>query len=161
LRDPKSTRFLYCADPVHLVMERQASNVMAASMFRQPRLPILLALACALFLRALVPAGWMPAASGGAFAIEPCPAAEAQPMVHMADHHGAMPGDHGSSHQDHHGGDACFSALLIGFAPVDQPASLPACTIAAAPPGGFSGISVLATGPPALLPPATGPPAIP
>jgi hypothetical protein len=30
---------------------------MPSAMIRQPRLPILLALACALFLRALVPAG--------------------------------------------------------------------------------------------------------
>jgi hypothetical protein len=128
-------------------------------MSRQPRLPILLALACALFLRALVPAGWMPAADAGVFAIEPCPAAEAQPMVRMADHHGAMPADH-SSHKEHHAGDACFSALLIGFAPVDQPALLPVRAMVAEAPGGISASPVLATGPPALPPPATGPPAL-
>jgi hypothetical protein len=126
---------------------------------RQPRLPILLALAFALFLRALVPAGWMPTPSGGAFAIEPCPAAAPEPMV-MAGQHGAMPADHGSPHKEHHGGDACFSALLIGFAPVDQPSLLPARPIAAAVLAGISASPVLATGPPALPPPATGPPAL-
>jgi len=133
---------------------------MPSAMFRQPRLPILLALACALFLRALVPAGWMPAPSGGAFAIEPCPATEPAPMVQMADHYGAMPSDHGSPHKDHHGGDACFSALLVGFAPVDQPALLPAAALAAAAPANASSFPFLATGPPALPPPSTGPPAV-
>jgi len=128
-------------------------------MHRQPRLPILLALACALFLRALVPAGWMPAASGGPFAIQPCPAAEPAPVMHMAGHHGAMPADHGSSHQQHRGGDACFSALLIGFAPVDQPL-MPTRPGAAVAQPGFSPTQTLAIGPPALPPPATGPPAL-
>jgi len=126
---------------------------------RQPRPLILIALACALFLRVLVPAGWMPASSGGPFAIEPCPAAAPQPMVHMAGHHGAMPADHGSS--DHHqGGDACFSALLVGFAPVDRPAIAPSPAIVTPAPVCFSATSVLTTGPPAPPPPSTGPPAL-
>ena len=136
------------------------SRLFTTAMFRQPRLPILLALACALFLRALVPAGWMPAPSGDAFAIEPCPAAEGQPMVQMADHHGAMSADHGSSHKGHQGGDACFSALLIGFAPVDQPALIPAGFTRDSPRASFSAAPAFKTGPPALPPPATGPPAL-
>ena len=39
---------------------------------RQPRLLTMILLACALFLRVAVPAGWMPSTSGGALAIEPC-----------------------------------------------------------------------------------------
>ena len=127
---------------------------------RQPRLPILLALACALFLRALVPAGWMPAAAGGPLAIEPCPAAAPEPMVHMAGHHGAMPADHGSSHKEHQGGDACFSALLVGFAPLDQSPTVTGPALAAATPLRPFAAPILATGPPAPPPPATGPPAL-
>jgi hypothetical protein len=126
-------------------------------MLRQPRLPILLALACALFLRALVPAGWMPAATGGAFAIEPCPGAESQPMVQMAGHQDAMSSDHSTSHKDQHG-DACFSALLIGFAPVDQQVAIWSPIRAVAAPIGQFGGPILSTGPPAPPPPATGPP---
>lgn len=127
---------------------------------RQPRLPILLTLVCALFLRVLVPAGWMPAPNGGAFAIEPCPAASPQPMVGMTSDHGGMPLDHGSSHKEHQGGDACFSALLIGFAPVDQPTLLSAHAIIAEPPAGFFAAPAFKTGPPAPPPPSTGPPAL-
>jgi hypothetical protein len=126
----------------------------------QPRLPILLALACALFLRALVPAGWMPAAVGGPFAIEPCPAVAPQPMVHMGGHHGVMPANHGSSHKEHQGGDACFSALLVGFAPLDGPAILPSRSIVTPAPVRFSATPFLATGPPAPPPPSTGPPVL-
>jgi hypothetical protein len=129
-------------------------------MARQRQALTLCLLACALFLRLLVPAGWMPASSGGAFAIEPCPAAAPRAMVHMAGHHGAMPGDNGSSHKDHQGGDACFSALLIGFASASQPALVPAPTIVAAAPLSFFAAPVLARGPPALPPPSTGPPLI-
>jgi len=126
---------------------------------RQPRLPILLALACALFLRALVPAGWMPAPSDGAFSIMPCPAADPQPMVQMDSYHGAM-ADHGSSHHQREAGDGCFSALLIGFAPVDRTPLLPARLETAATPAVVFPSAVPATGPPASPPPATGPPAL-
>jgi hypothetical protein len=129
-------------------------------MVRRPHLPTLMALACALLLRALVPAGWMPAAGGGPFAIEPCPAAQPQPMVHMAAGHSTMPTGHDSPHKEHQGGDACFSALLVGFAPVDQPAPLPAPMLSAAAPGSPPAAAFFATGPPALPPPSTGPPAI-
>jgi hypothetical protein len=94
------------------------------------------------------------------FAIEPCPATDGQPMVHMADHHGAMHADHGSSHKGHQGGDACFSALLIGFAPVDQPVLVPANVGAGLAPANLSAAPAFKTGPPALPPPATGPPAL-
>jgi len=120
-------------------------------------LPLLL-LACALFLRALVPAGWMPAESGGLFSIEPCPAASPQLVMHMDDN-GHMPGDHGSSHGKQHS-DGCFSALLIGFAPVDQPASFMPRAALTETPATFSASHFLARGPPALPPPSTGPPAI-
>jgi hypothetical protein len=124
------------------------------AMPRQSRLPILLALACTLFLRALVPAGWMPAPIGGAFAIEPCPTAEVQPVRHMAHHTGH------TGHNAQHDGDCSFSPLSASFAAADLPPALPAPQAEpnarpashAAPP--------LKTGPPALPPPATGPPAL-
>lgn len=127
-------------------------------MHRQPRLPILVALACALFLRALVPAGWMPA-STGVFSIMPCPAADPQPMVQMAHQHDAM-GDHGSSHHQHLGGDQCFSALLVGFAPVDHSPVVMARMEGIAAPIAIFPPAALTTGPPAPPPPATGPPAL-
>jgi hypothetical protein len=124
---------------------------------RSSRLPILLAVACALILRSLVPAGWMPAAAGGAFAIEPCPAATEQVMIHMAGHHGAK---RDPAHRTDHNGECAFSPLSTGLGSVDipvallppiQPEYLPASAREASP---------FKTGPPALPPPATGPPII-
>jgi hypothetical protein len=116
----------------------------------------LLMIAAALFLRTLVPAGWMPSATGGLFAIEPCPAAEPPPaMTHGSGHH------HSSSHgSQHDGGDCAFSPLLAGFTSFAV-AGLPAGPLPqdeAAPPQSF--VVLLKTGPPALPPPSTGPPAL-
>jgi hypothetical protein len=121
------------------------------------RLPILLAIACSLFMRAWVPAGWMPAASGGTFAIEPCPAADQTPMVRTAGHHGSK---HGPSHNVGHGGDCAFAPLQLGFASVDLPPLLPAPAQSAGLPVRVNLGPPFATGPPSLPPPATGPPAI-
>jgi hypothetical protein len=126
-------------------------------MSSQPRLPILIALACALFVRALVPAGWMPAPSGGAFAIELCPAAETAPMAHAGSHHGK----HDHSHKAaEHNGDCAFSPLLAAFTPADLPSQLPTVFVAAEAPLPPTGTPAFKTGPPALPPPATGPPAL-
>jgi len=116
----------------------------------------LVVLACALFLRMLVPAGWMPAASG-ALAIEPCPAAEAPPVVAMAGHH-HDPGHH--SHGAHHDGDCAFAPLTSAFAGSQMPPMLvPPAT--AGPLIDDAGTRLFfARGPPAPPPPATGPPAI-
>jgi hypothetical protein len=120
---------------------------------RQQRLSIVLALACALFVRALVPAGWMPAASGGAFAIEPCPAADTARMAHMAH-------QHGSPSKSQHDGECAFNPLLAGFtaasaAPqVGAPLLAPEVRVTPAAAPRFK------TGPPAPPPPATGPPAL-
>lgn len=124
---------------------------------RGRRLPILLAIACALFLRAWVPAGWMPASGGAAFAIEPCPAADPAPMVHMAGHHGAK---HDPSHQADHGGDCAFSPLQAGFASFDGAPLPPIVAKVGELPVTYSHGPAFKTGPPALPPPATGPPTI-
>ena len=135
---------------------RGTSKVMGQAMPRAPRLPILLAIACALFLRALVPAGWMPAVDGGAFAIQPCPSAEPPPMAHTG-HHGAK---HDPSHHADHGGDCAFSAFSTAFASADQPV---ASFAPVEPDGGLPSLrraDDFKTGPPSLPPPSTGPPAI-
>ena len=124
-------------------------------MFRQPRLPMLLALACALFLRALVPAGWMPATSGGEFAIQPCPAATPEPLTHTAGHHH---GKHDSFAE--HSGDCAFAPLLTALVAIEALAPLPMPIVSASLPFGTFDSPTFKTGPPALPPPATGPPAL-
>jgi len=117
-------------------------------MARRPRPSILLALVAALFLRALVPTGWMPAATGGPFAIQPCPAAD---LTAPAGHQHHKP-------NGQHESDCAFSPLVAGFVP---PAVVPAIE----PPAGAASGSfqhfleaAFPTGPPAPPPPATGPP---
>ena len=124
-------------------------------MTRRSSLLILLILSVGLFLRTMVPAGWMPS-SAGAFAIEPCPAADA-PIVAQA-HHPGMHHRHGQAPQ--HDGDCAFAPLGAAVASVDvltaPPAVVPAEHVPYAPPNQRP----FATGPPAPPPPATGPPAI-
>lgn len=129
-------------------------------MLRRARLPTILALACALFLRALVPAGWMPAGHAGAFAIEPCPAAgetAAMPMAMAMAHGGAHGSGKHSGGADQHGGDCAFSPLLVAFALAHAPAPLPPA-LGTAHAGAAAAAILRQTGPPALPPPATGPP---
>jgi hypothetical protein len=121
-------------------------------MTRRAHLPILAMLAAALFLRALVPVGWMPAPERGAFAIEPCPSAD--PIMHMASGSAGHHNDHGRT-----GGD-CFASMMAGAGLPDDateiaaPAAAPIVASTAFTP------ARLIRGPPALPPPSTGPPAI-
>lgn len=124
-------------------------------MRRPPRLLTMIALTCALFLRVWVPAGWMPAPTGGAFAIEPCAAAAPAPM--------AMVGKvlhHDSSHKAQHDGDCAFSPLHAGLASATHAPIITGPTLGATALPDHSPAPYLATGPPAPPPPATGPPAI-
>jgi hypothetical protein len=123
-------------------------------MTRRLHLPILTLLAAALFLRALVPVGWMPAPERGVFAVEPCPSAGVAPI---------MPTGYGSpGHHHDHGsiGADCFASMLAGAGlpndavQIAAPAAAPMVLSAAFTP------ARLIRGPPALLPPSTGPPAI-
>ena len=125
-------------------------------MVNRPPIAIILALAVALSLRVLVPAGWMPAQNQGLFAIEPCPSS-GETMVMSGS---SMEQRHGDWHKEQHNGDCSFSPLHAGFAQawVSRPlllaranASLPLTTFEAA---------IFARGPPALPPPSTGPPAL-
>ena len=140
----------------HLQWNRAIDAPRAAAMLRH-RFTLAL-LAFALFLRVLVPAGWMPAASGGLFAIEPCPAAAPIPSLQAAGHHhhgGADHHSHGS-----HDGDCAFAPLLAASAPLDLAPVLPAPTLVAQVPSTPLAAAPLKTGPPALPPPATGPPTL-
>jgi hypothetical protein len=123
-------------------------------MTRQPRLLTMIALVTALFLRVWVPAGWMPAATGGAFAIQPCAAAAPVPMeMHGKAHHK-------SSHKAQHEGDCAFSPLHSGATPNSSAPALVAVPLAAASLPHHAPAPFFATGPPAPPPPATGPPTL-
>jgi len=122
-------------------------------MIRRPQLPILALLATALFLRALVPAGWMPAPEHGIFAIAPCPAVGDGLTGHVAGHH------HGSQ-KTQHAGDCAFAPLHAGFATMDAAPALIAAAVGTEPRLSHPEIASFPTGPPAPPPPATGPPAI-
>ena len=127
-------------------------------MARRPHSPVLLLLACALFLRLWVPAGWMPAANGALFAIEPCPAAQPMVTAHGMHDHGSS--DHHGDHKAGHDGDCSFAPHHGGLAQLAStpvPAEPLAATERPAQPGTPA---FFATGPPAFLPPATGPPAL-
>ena len=133
-----------------------------AAMTRAARLPILIALFCALTVRALVPVGWMPAPAEGAFAIELCPGAGAPTMAGMDDgkKDAASPsGNHHHDQKDQHG-DCAFSPLHAGFADLHQAPALFAAPAIADAPLLWSSSPALTTGPPLHLPPARGPPAI-
>jgi hypothetical protein len=121
---------------------------------RQPHPLTMLVLACALFLRMWVPAGWMPASSAGAFAIQPCAAAAPMSMTHADSSH------HDPSHKAQHDGDCSFSPHHAGVAQAFVAlAPLPPLK-AAAPLPEHSSAPAFATGPPSPPPPATGPPAL-
>jgi hypothetical protein len=111
-------------------------------------------LACALFLRLWVPAGWMPAADAGAFAIEPCAAAAPMPM---APHD---PAHHGSPHENQHDSDCAFAPHHAGLAQAAPVPAVLAPVPLAAPLAQHFAAPRFATGPPAPPPPATGPPAL-
>jgi hypothetical protein len=123
-------------------------------MTRRAQFPILALIFAALFLRVLVPVGWMPAPAHGAFAIEPCPSADALPTMHMLS---SSPG----RHHDHGGiGGDCFASMLaaagLPTGAVQLAVPAPAVVVLTAAYGSTSMIR----GPPALPPPSTGPPAI-
>jgi hypothetical protein len=115
----------------------------------RPRAAILLA--AALFLRLLVPSGYMVGSAAGAPALVPCPAAVAAPV---------MP------HRGHHQGPASHAEAPCPFAALAAPALPPADPLALAPPGPDFALAPawlpaenLAPGAAAAPPPATGPPA--
>jgi hypothetical protein len=116
----------------------------AALLRRRPRL--LAFVAAALFLRLLVPAGYMVGGAG----LVPCPAVAAAPLAHHGHHHAPAP----------HGEAPCpFAALSAPAVPPADPftfASAPAPFPAAPRPVFVSPARPRAAAPP---PPSTGPPA--
>jgi len=132
--------------------KRTLAGLVTRSMLRPSHSLTIFALACALFLRVWVPAGWMPSANGGAFAIEPCSAAASAPMSHAS--------HHGSQHKGQHDGDCSFAPHHAGAAPAElAPAIIAPVAIAEALPQ-ISLTAFFPTGPPAPPPPATGPPSL-
>lgn len=123
-------------------------------MTRRARLPLYVLLACALFVRLSIPAGWMPATGAGLFAIEPCVAAAPVAMPqHDAAHH------HSHKYQQHDG-DCAFSPLAAAAAPADLVPTLLPPLAAEATHHRSVPMPFFATGPPSPPPPATGPPAL-
>ena len=123
-------------------------------MNRRARLPLYVLLACALFVRLSIPAGWMPATGAGLFAIEPCVAAA---PVAMPSHEA---GHHHHQHKQQHDGDCAFSPLTSAAAPAEAlPAPAPPVAQDATP-SHSAASPFYATGPPSPTPPATGPPAL-
>ena len=135
-------------------MDSVALPVYRCAVPRQPRLLTMIVLACALFLRVAVPAGWMPSTSGGAFSIEPCVAAAPAVDEHKAPHHG-------SKGKTQHSGECSFAPLQGSFA---ETAQAPALSSPAVVDAAIAQQRPLerpyARGPPAPPPPATGPPSI-
>jgi hypothetical protein len=108
-------------------------------------------LAAALFLRLLVPAGYMVGSAAGGLALVPCPAVASAPV--MARH-------------GHHDGSAPHAEAPCPFAALAAPALPPADPLALAPPQATYALApawlpaeTLAPGAAAPPPPATGPPA--
>jgi hypothetical protein len=127
---------------------------------RSSPLLLLIVLSLGLFLRTVVPVGWMPA-SDATFAIEPCPAADAPIIEDQAAHdHGNMHHDPGRGHAAQHAGDCAFAPLAAAAASADVPVALP--NPAPLEHVAYAELSLksFATGPPAPPPPATGPPPV-
>jgi len=115
-------------------------------------------LACALFLRVVVPAGWMPAEGAGLFAVEPCPAAGPAPMMHISGGH-HDDGDHKSSTAPHTG-DCAFQPISLSFAEAQAATIVPPIATEQSDILEAAVAVRFARGPPAPPPPATGPPAL-
>jgi len=128
-------------------------------MTRRSPLAFLLALTLGLLLRTAVPAGWMPA-SGGWFAIEPCPAAQGPLIIQVAAGHEHRGMHHRPGHAAQHSGDCAFAPLASAMAWADVPPAPPDLVPPAHASYAEPGLKPFATGPPAPPPPATGPPAL-
>ena len=112
------------------------------------------ALAAILFVRLLVPAGWMPAEGAMYFSVTPCPSWAPTAATPTHDH-----GVHKPGKNAHERGTDCAFTPLSGAATVaaDVPVAAlaaPDKVIRSASPRAAVG----ARGPPALPPPSTGPP---
>jgi hypothetical protein len=121
------------------------------------RVIALLAIACALALRVVVPSGWMPATNAqGVVVLVPCPGAEPVKMAHSRHHSKSeKQGHEGKAAQD------CSFAPFQASVDVAEAADLlPSSIVVRVAPVKRVGFSYLATGPPAPPPPATGPPAL-
>jgi hypothetical protein len=116
-----------------------------------------LLLAAALFLRAIVPHGYMPERSEhGAFTVRLCGEANAV-LVRATQHHGEAHHHHEQKGEEHAAQPCAFAGLSApAFTPRDlPPLLLPAAVVVAFPHTPVAFAAILA---PRLLPPPTGPP---
>jgi len=102
---------------------------MTASLHLLPRRRLALLVACALLLRGLIPAGFMPAAGAGGLGVELCPGAGVMPPALAAHAAGGVHAGHPGHHSRdpggvHHascvfsaGASAAFAAALAAPAP--------------------------------------------
>ena len=123
-------------------------------------------LAATLFMRLLVPPGWMPVADAAGLRIELCPGQVVAPKPRPADHHALH---HGGDHDEGRHGrpdqgkkyasqpPCAFSSLGLAFLDAGQAPSIVLPNFAAALPARPPAIT-LGTGLAAPPPPATGPP---
>lgn len=113
--------------------------------------PGVMLLAAALFLRLLVPAGYMVGSAAGARALVPCPAVVAAPvMAHHGHHDGRVP---------HTEAPCPFTALAAPALPAADPLALGPSRSAYPLAPAWQPAESLAPGAAAPPPPATGPPA--
>ncbi len=131
------------------------------------RAPFALLLVCALLLRALIPAGWMPSADGG-FRIELCADTGPDAAFEQAARQRfeqAVAGAAGHAGDDERGGDprkdqpCAFAGLALAWTQPDAfalPAPPPAPAAAPAP----ALLAAIGQGLAAPPPPSTGPPAL-
>lgn len=127
----------------------------------RPRRLSLSLLALALFVRALVPTGWMPAPADGGLALVPCPTSGPAPVAPAAmaghgHHDPAAPdkAEHQAASETCPFGAMAGATAALPPAPalfVDAPAALPATS---------SPRALAPRAPPRLRPPARGPPSL-
>lgn len=128
-------------------------------MKRTLRPQILLALAVTLLLRAMIPAGFMPAAIGGGFPLQVCPSGLPDgALARLAGEHGGHShhGHHGhhanhANHGGHDDGGHAYSAEQCPIAHLIAAAALPALAGAALPAAASPAFPVLAPRPPAAV----------
>ena len=123
-------------------------------------------LAAALFMRILVPAGWMPVVDASGVHLEICSGWAKEPRPEPRHHHMAHASHHASAEKapahEHepskHSNQPCaFSGLGLAFLDAAHPPVIEPAPADAAPPGRVL-LAVLGRGLAAPPPPSTGPP---
>lgn len=154
--------------PAHPPLAARAPSAHSTTMIdalrsgaKRPRMVALAVLACAMLLRLLVPAGWMPVADANGVHLTPCsgtgpmtmPMASGQTMAGTAHH---MPSDQQGAPEH----PCAFGHLSLAIAEPEWPALILPITPATLVPAGLAALVSIGRGLAAPPPPPTGPPAI-